>query len=279
VAVHAIGDVQGCAQELDTLLERIRFDPKRDRLWFVGDLVNRGPDSLSVLRNVARLGDAAIVVLGNHDLHLLAVARGHAAFKPTDASLRPVLDAPDRERLLDWLQSRAMLHHDARIGYTMLHAGLPPQWTLAIARKCAGEVEDRLRGERSGEFLSRMYGNEPDLWRDDLDENERLRFTVNCLTRLRVCDLKGRLHLRFKGPLHSMPADLVPWFRAPARKSRGQRIVCGHWSAMGYVNEEGVLGLDTGCVWGGTLTAQRIDVPSSPVSVKNVSGGLPIDLE
>jgi len=279
MAVHAIGDVQGCALELDALLESIDFEPGRDRLWFVGDLVNRGPDSISVLRNVARLGEAATVVLGNHDLHLLAVARGSAPLKTSDESLKPVLDAPDRERLLDWLQSRAMLHHDARIGYTMLHAGLPPQWTLATARKCAAEVESQLRGERSGEFLSRMYGNEPDLWRDDLDEDDRLRFTVNCLTRLRVCDTNGRLHLRFKGPLHSMPVELVPWFRAPARRSRGHRIVCGHWSAMGYVDEQGVLGLDTGCVWGGTLTAQRIDVASSPVSVKNQSGGLLVDFE
>jgi bis(5'-nucleosyl)-tetraphosphatase (symmetrical) len=276
MAVYAIGDVQGCARELDALLERLAPDPRHDALWFVGDLVNRGPDSLAVLRRVSALGDGAIVVLGNHDLHLLAVARGHAALKAGDDSLPAVLEAPDRERLLDWLQSRPLLHHDARVGWTMLHAGLPPQWDIATARTCAAEVERQLRGEASGAFLSRMYGNEPDLWRPDLTSADRLRFTVNCLTRLRVCDASGRLQLRYKGPLHSMPVELVPWFRAPARRSRGERIVCGHWSALGYFAEDGVLGLDTGCVWGGALTAQRLDVPSAPIAIRSTSGGLPI---
>ena len=279
MAVHAIGDVQGCAAELDALLERLAPDPRRDRIWFVGDLVNRGPDSLGVLRRVAALGDSAVVVLGNHDLHLLAVARGGAPLKPGDASLSAVLEAPDREPLLDWLQSRSLLHHDSRIGWTMLHAGLPPQWDLTTARNCATEVEQLLRGERSGAFLERMYGNEPDLWRTDLAAADRQRFTVNCLTRLRVVDTTGRLALRYKGPLHAMPVELVPWFRAPARRTRGLRLVCGHWSALGYVDEDGVLGLDTGCVWGGSLTARRIDVPSTPVSVRSISGGLGLDAD
>jgi len=276
MAVHAIGDVQGCAVELDALLAEL--DPgAHDRLWFVGDLVNRGPDSLGVLRHVMELRDAATVVLGNHDLHLLAIARGNARFKSGDESLHAVLNAPDRERLLDWLQSRPLLHHDAQLAYTMVHAGLPPQWSLDTARRCAAEVEQQLRGEESGGFLARMYGDQPDLWREDLAAPERLRFTVNCLTRLRVVDRDGRLHLRFKGPLHALPAHLVPWFRARGRRTRHDRIVCGHWSALGYVSEENVLGLDTGCVWGGLLTAQRIDVTSLPVSIASHAGGRPLD--
>jgi bis(5'-nucleosyl)-tetraphosphatase (symmetrical) len=276
MAVYAIGDVQGCAAELDALL--VKLDPGAlDRLWFVGDLVNRGPDSLGVLRQVMTLRDSATVVLGNHDLHLLAIARGNARFKTGDESLHAVLGAPDRERLLDWLQSRSLLHRDAGLAYTMVHAGLPPQWSLDTAQRCAIEVERQLRGEHSGAFLARMYGDQPDLWREDLDDDERLRFTVNCLTRLRVVDREGRLQLRFKGPLHALPAHLVPWFRARGRRTRGDRVVCGHWSALGYVSEENVLGLDTGCVWGGQLTAQRIDVTSTPVSIANRTGGRPVE--
>ena len=267
MATYAVGDVQGCAAELETLLERLEFSAGRDRLWFVGDLVNRGPRSLDVLRLVARLGDAAVVVLGNHDLHLLAAARGHAGLRDQDESLRPVLEARDREPLLDWLQSRPMLHHDEALGVTMLHAGLPPQWDIATARRAAAELEQALRGDRSGALFDEMYGNEPDLWRDDLEGAERLRFITNALTRLRACDAAGRMLLRFKGPVARLPAGAVPWFRAAGRRSAGARIVCGHWSALGYLDEAGVLALDTGCVWGGALTAQRIDRPSPPVGV------------
>ena len=269
MAVWAVGDVQGCGVELEALLERLSFAPDRDRLWFVGDLVNRGPCSLDVLRRVERLGDAAVVVLGNHDLHLLAVARGGAPLRRGDEALQPVLDAPDRERLLDWLQSREMLHHDAGLGATMVHAGLPPQWDIAQARRCAAELESALRSEHSGRLFEAMYGNQPDLWREDLEGEERLRFITNALTRLRVCDASGRLLLKFKGPLAEIPAGAMPWFRSPRRRWAGARVVCGHWSALGYVEEGGVLGLDTGCVWGGTLTAQRLDEPSAPVSVRS----------
>jgi bis(5'-nucleosyl)-tetraphosphatase (symmetrical) len=267
MAIYAIGDVQGCAAELEELLERLAFTPGRDRLWFVGDLVNRGPRSLDVLRLVARLGEAAIVVLGNHDLHLLAAARGHTGLREQDDSLQPVLEAPDREPLLDWLQSRPMLHHDETLGITMLHAGLPPQWDVATARRCAGELEQALRGNRSAALFEHMYGNEPDLWRDDLGGAERLRFITNALTRLRACDANGRMLLRFKGPPSRLPAGALPWFRVAGRRSAGARIVCGHWSALGYLDEEGVLALDTGCVWGGALTARRLDVPSPPLQV------------
>jgi len=267
VAVYAIGDVQGCAAELDALLEKLEFDPRRDRVWFVGDLVNRGPASLDVLRRVEALGEAAIVVLGNHDLHLLAVARGDAPLKASDRSLEEILEAPDRERLLDWLQGRPMLHHDPTLGVTLLHAGLPPQWDLPTAIACAQELETALRSQHGDAFYRRMYGNEPDRWREDLDGPARLRFIVNCLTRLRVCDAQGRIALGFKGRLDEIPPGLMPWFRVPGRRSAGQRIVCGHWSAIGYLDDHDVLSIDTGCVWGGTLTAQRLDRPSAPVQV------------
>jgi bis(5'-nucleosyl)-tetraphosphatase (symmetrical) len=270
MATYAVGDVQGCADELETLLERLEFSPVRDRLWFVGDLVNRGPRSLDVLRLVARLGDSAVIVLGNHDLHLLAAARGNTSLKRQDESLRPILEASDRESLLDWLQSRPMLHHDEALGITMLHAGLPPQWDLATARRCAGELEQALRGDHSGALFEQMYGNEPDLWSDELEGTRRLRFITNALTRLRACDAEGRMLLKFKGTLAQLPEGAVPWFRAAGRRSAGARIVCGHWSALGYRDEAGVLSLDTGCVWGGTLTAQRLDEPSPPVQVPSV---------
>lgn len=267
MAVYAIGDVQGCATELDALLRKIKFDARADRLWFVGDLVNRGPDSLAVLRRVEALGDAAIVVLGNHDLHLLAVARGDAPLKKADRSLEAVLNARDRGRLLDWLQSRPMLHHDPGLGVTMVHAGLPPQWDLPTAIGCARELEAELRSQRDGRFYRRMYGDKPDLWSDDLDGDARLRFIVNCLSRLRVCDADGRVSLGFKGSLDQLPDGMMPWFRVPGRRTAGARIVCGHWSALGYLDENGVASIDTGCVWGGSLTALRLDRPAGPVQV------------
>jgi bis(5'-nucleosyl)-tetraphosphatase (symmetrical) len=275
MAVYAIGDVQGCAGELEELLSRLNFDASRDRLWFVGDLVNRGPRSLDTLRLVKSLGDAAIVVLGNHDLHLLAIARAGAAWKATDDGLHQVLDAPDRHALLDWLQSRPLMHHDPRLRASLVHGGLAPQWTLAQAHSCAREVERKLHGEHVGQLFEHMYGNEPAVWRDELDGWDRLRFTINALTRLRVCGVEdGRLLLGYKGSPHDAPQGAVPWFRVPWRRSTGERVVFGHWSALGYVNEPEVLALDTGCVWGGSLTAQRIDVQdAAPVQVRSHSGG------
>ena len=274
MATYAVGDVQGCRDELERLLDTLGFDRGRDRLWLVGDLVNRGPRSLEVLRLVEGLGDAAVVVLGNHDLHLLALAHGAVEPRAADATLRPVLEAPDRHRLLDWLQSRPVLHHDERLGMTLLHAGLPPQWDIGLARGCARELEEALRGTRSARLFQAMYGNQPDLWRDDLGGDDRLRFITNALTRLRVCDRDGRLLLKFKGPPGEIPAGAFPWFRAPGRRSQGERIVCGHWSALGYLDRDGVLALDTGCVWGGSLTAQRIDEPSVPVAVESLQPAL-----
>jgi len=267
MTTYAIGDVQGCCDELEALLRKLDFDPSHDRLWFVGDLVSRGPRSLEVLRLVRRLGDAAVTVLGNHDLHLLAIARGAAHVRPADRSLVQVLEAPDRDALLDWLQARPVLHHDPALGVTMVHAGLPPQWDIPLARRCAAELEAALRGEHSGGLFADMYGNQPDLWDDELEGSDRLRFITNALTRLRVCDRAGRLLLKYKGPPAKMPAAAIPWFQVPGRRSAGARIVCGHWSALGYHDGDGVLALDTGCVWGGRLTAQRLDAPAAPVAV------------
>jgi bis(5'-nucleosyl)-tetraphosphatase (symmetrical) len=275
MATYAIGDLQGCLDELEVLLERLRFDSARDRLWFVGDLVNRGPRSLDTLRFVRSLGDTALTVLGNHDLHLLAVARGGGAWKAGDEGLRPIVDAPDAEALLDWLQSRPLLHWDEPLQLGLLHAGLAPQWDLPTARSCAREVERRLTGESAGQVYERMYGNDPDVWDDSLEGWKRIRFTINAFTRLRVCDTRtGRLVLKFKGPPANAPEGTQPWFRVPWRKSAGAGLVFGHWSALGYVNEHGVLGLDTGCVWGGALTGQRIDVAgATPVQVRSLTGG------
>jgi bis(5'-nucleosyl)-tetraphosphatase (symmetrical) len=268
VAVYAIGDLQGCYDEFRVLLDRLQFDPARDRLWLAGDLVNRGPGSLECLRYVRALGDAAITVLGNHDLHLLAVAADAGRSKKDGDTLDDVLSAPDRDELLDWLRQRPLLHDDPTLGWTLIHAGLPPEWSVADAALCAREVESAL-AQAPVEFYARMYGNEPDRWIPGLAGYDRLRFTVNCLTRLRYCTTDGRLLMKPKGPPHEAPPGAVPWFRAPARRSRNARILFGHWSALGWYAGEGVVSLDTGCVWGGCLTALRLDVESTapPVQV------------
>ncbi|MBI5449840.1 MAG: symmetrical bis(5'-nucleosyl)-tetraphosphatase [Gammaproteobacteria bacterium] len=258
MAVYAIGDVQGCLSALQALLARIGFDARTDQLWFVGDLVNRGPQSLETVRLVMGLGERAVTVLGNHDLHLLAVAQGLRAQGPRDC-FDELLQAPDREQLFDWIRSRPLLHHDARLGYTMIHAGLPPQWDLADAQTCAREVEAVLRGDDYRRFIAQMYGDEPARWAIDVHGVERWRFIVNCFTRLRYCDQQGRLVLKEKGAPGTQAPGVQPWFAHPARRSRGQRILFGHWSTLGYHAQDGVYALDTGCVWGGELTALRID--------------------
>lgn len=267
MATYAIGDIQGCDDELAQLLDLLEFDPAVDTLWLVGDLVNRGPKSLAAVRRIRSLGDAAVVVLGNHDLHLLATAYAGAPRKSKD-TFDDVLNAPDRDELLAWLRERPLLHHDERVGYTMLHAGLPPQWDLATAQQCARELEAALRDDAAcKELFSNMYGDRPNRWSDDLSGVDRLRFITNCLTRLRFCRPDGTLELKHKGTIAQAPADVLPWFRAPNRKSRGLRIVCGHWSALDYHAEDGVLSIDTGCVWGRRLCAVRLDAEAPPVFV------------
>jgi bis(5'-nucleosyl)-tetraphosphatase (symmetrical) len=256
MAVYAIGDVQGCFDELQALLGKTGFDPHQDTLWFAGDLVNRGPRSLATLRFARELD--AITVLGNHDLHLLASAH-IAKYRKRKDTLDQVIDAADGPELLDWLRRQPLLHHDSVTGYTLIHAGLPPQWDLETALRCASEVEDMLRSEHYVEFLESMYGNRPDCWSESLEGQERLRFIINCFTRLRYCDKDGRLALEQKGPPGSQPPHLKPWFEWPTRKSKDMNIIFGHWSTLGAYEGPGVHALDTGCLWGGTLTALRLE--------------------
>jgi len=258
MAVYAIGDIQGCFDELQALLALCRFDPRRDRLWFTGDLVNRGPDSLAVLRFVRGLGERAITVLGNHDLHLLAVAEGLGKSGRAD-TLQAILDAPDREQLLHWLRHRPLLHYDEGLDTALIHAGLPPQWDLRTAQACSAEVEAVLRGEDYRDFLAHMYGNRPLRWTPQLDGRDRLRFIVNCLTRLRFCRVDGELCLKAKGEPGTQPPGCLPWFQVPGRRSAETRVVFGHWSTLGLYHDDKVLALDTGCLWGGLLTAARLD--------------------
>jgi bis(5'-nucleosyl)-tetraphosphatase (symmetrical) len=268
MAHYAIGDLQGCHDEFLALLETLRFDPARDRLWLVGDLVNRGPDSLGVLRTVRSLGPAVTAVLGNHDLHLLALQQGVIAPGRSDAALAAVLAAPDADELLAWLGALPLAVSEPDPGWSMVHAGLPPEWTVADAVAASREVQAALaRAPR--DFFRAMYGDEPRRYSPALTGLDRLRFAVNCLTRLRFVSAQGELLLSLKGPPDSAPAAALPWFRHAARQSRGSRIVFGHWSALGYVREDGIVALDTGCVWGGTLTAVRLDADgdAGPVSV------------
>jgi bis(5'-nucleosyl)-tetraphosphatase (symmetrical) len=257
MATYAVGDIQGCYDELRALLDRIGFDPVADRLWLVGDLVNRGPESLSVLRYVKALGDQAVVVLGNHDLHLLALAVGNDRHAKK-SNLDEVLSAPDRDDILDWLRHRPLMHVDEKKRFAMVHAGLPPQWDLAQASACAKELEAELQGPGYADFLHAMYGNQPDLWSPELSGTDRLRFITNCFTRLRYCDIEGRLLLDEKALPDSQPEHAIPWFKVPGRATRDERIVFGHWSTLGYLAEHNAWALDSGCLWGGTLTAVRI---------------------
>jgi bis(5'-nucleosyl)-tetraphosphatase (symmetrical) len=258
MAVYAIGDVQGCFDELQALLELIDFNPAEDCLWFAGDLVNRGPKSLQTLRFIRGLGNSAVSVLGNHDLHLIAMSLGHK-LSDDDHTLDAILAAPDHDELIHWLRQQPLLHHDETLGFSMIHAGLPPQWDLPLAQQCAHEVEAVLRSDELPAFIQHMYGNKPKRWSSELSGWGRLRFIINCFTRLRFCEADGRLKLKYKGPPGSQPPEYLPWFELPDRKSRDMKIVFGHWSTLGRCSEPGVYPLDTACLWGGELTALRID--------------------
>jgi bis(5'-nucleosyl)-tetraphosphatase (symmetrical) len=239
---------------LITLLETIAFDRSRDRLWFAGDLVNRGPQSLEVVRFVKRLGDRAVTVLGNHDLHLLAVAYGGRSTKPKD-TITDILEAPDREALLRWLRQRPFLHYDRAFETVMVHAGLPPQWTLRTARACAKEVSLHLQGPSFTAFLQHIMGNNAATWPEARDDPERLPYITNCFTRMRFCDAQGRLELASKGPPGTQPEPYLPWFQHLHRAHAETTTVFGHWAALGAYTAPGVYALDTGCVWGQELTA------------------------
>jgi bis(5'-nucleosyl)-tetraphosphatase (symmetrical) len=266
MARWAIGDVQGCGEEFDELLARIRFSTDRDRLWLVGDLVNRGPRSLRVLQRVRSLGANAISVLGNHDLHLLAVALAGAKLRKGD-TLDDILAAPERDALIEWLLQLPLAYSERGSGDLLVHAGVVPQWSVAQTLELAEEVHQALRQDPR-RVLSSMYGDQPERWQPTLKGTERLRFTVNVLTRLRFCTAEGRIDLKQKGSPDSVQKPWLPWFEIPARASRATRIIFGHWSALGFHREPGLLGLDTGCVWGGVLTAVNLDDPRAlPVTV------------
>lgn len=253
---YLIGDLQGCCDAFDRLLAKLDFSPSRDHVTVLGDLVNRGPQSLATLRRLRGLGHAAEALLGNHDLHLLAMAAGVRPPHKND-SLREILDAPDREAWLDWVRQRPLAVMQA--GWVCVHAGVVPQWEAADVLALAGEVENVLRGPDLAAFLPAMYGNEPARWDDDLQGDARLRFVINVLTRVRFCRTDGTLDLLTKDGAASAPPDHHPWFEVPGRRTAGVPIAFGHWSTLGLVNRPDLLGLDTGCVWGGQLTAVRVD--------------------
>lgn len=260
MALYLIGDIQGCDAALGRLLARIDFSPSRDTLYLLGDLVNRGPDSLGVLRRLQGLGPAAQCVLGNHDLSLLTVAAGLRTLRPGD-TLAPVLHAPDREPLLEWLhhQPLALQAH----GLLMVHAGVLPAWDRQQVLALAAEVQAQLRGPQRQDFLTHLFGNQPDHWQDTWRGADRWRVIVNALTRLRFCTPEGVMHLQASGPPEQAPPGTAPWFDVPGRRTAGDTIACGHWSALGIRQRPDLLALDSGCVWGGCLSALRLG-PSRP---------------
>ena len=256
MATYAVGDLQGCLQPFRQLLDLIGFNPGRDRLWLVGDLVNRGPESLATLRYVRDLGDAAITVLGNHDLHLLVAAAGFGRIHKSD-TLQEILDAPDRTELLDWLRSRPLFHRENE--YAMVHAGLLPQWSADRAAELATEVELALRGPGHTELARHTYGNLPDTWDDTLAGWDRLRVIINAMTRMRVCTPEGRMEFHHKGRPENLPRGFMPWFDVPGRRNADVTLVFGHWSALGLRVLPNLLAIDGGCLWGRQLCAVRLE--------------------
>jgi bis(5'-nucleosyl)-tetraphosphatase (symmetrical) len=260
MATYAVGDLQGCLEPLKCLLKRVHFDPAVDRLWLVGDLVNRGPQSLETLRYLYRMRDALTCVLGNHDLHLLAAAHNIERLKKND-TLQDILDAPDRADLLDWLRQQKLLHYDVERNMALVHAGIPPQWSLQKALRRAAEVEEALRDDtRLPLFLDGMYGNEPARWDSRLRGVARLRVITNYFTRMRFCTADGTLDLKSKEGVGTAPPGYAPWFSHISRRTRVNKIIFGHWAALeGQCNEPGIFALDSGCVWGNHMTLMNID--------------------
>jgi bis(5'-nucleosyl)-tetraphosphatase (symmetrical) len=267
MALYAIGDIQGCAPAFDALLRAIDFDANNDRLWLAGDLVNRGPASLQVLRAVKDLGDCAVTVLGNHDLHLLAAAAGVRPPSATD-TFASVLAASDGAALIDWLRHRPLLHHDTDARRVLVHAGIPPGWSVEQAAQAAHEVESVLRSDTWRQGLASMYGNEPRQWSTALSDAERMRYTINALTRMRFCDLAGGLEFDATGPPGSQAATLLPWFDHPGRVDADLHVVFGHWASLGVLRRADITATDSGCVWGGALTAIPLLPPGEPIAVR-----------
>jgi bis(5'-nucleosyl)-tetraphosphatase (symmetrical) len=258
LAVYAIGDLQGCYDPFRRLLDKISFDPRNDHLWLTGDLVNRGPKSLKTLRYVKSLGSAAKVVLGNHDLHLLALGSGVRNSEPHYESLQKILAAPDRDELLDWLRQQPLARFDKKLNTLMVHAGVPPQWSLKKILRRAAEVEATLSGGKYAKLLRHMYGDRPRRWSGDLNGFARQRFIINAFTRTRMIYKDGRLNFTHNGPPEKARKGLLPWFEAEDPQWAGTRIVFGHWAALGLFVDEDLIGLDSGCVWGRTLSAVRL---------------------
>jgi bis(5'-nucleosyl)-tetraphosphatase (symmetrical) len=256
MATYAIGDIQGCMSALRRLLDHIKFDQAQDRLWFVGDLVNRGSQSLEVLRFVKQLGTAAVTVLGNHDIHLLALWSQITQPSRND-TLQPILSAPDADELLHWLRFRPILH--AEDSYTMIHAGMLPSWSMSQAIALAHEVEEALQGENFREMLPAIYFRQAQKYSDHLSTEERLGLTTNVFTRLRVCTHEGVPDFSFKGPPEEAPSGYFPWFQTPNRATQNNTIIFGHWSALGIVQEENIIALDGGCIWGRELVTMRLE--------------------
>ena len=268
MAQYAIGDLQGCYDPFRRLLDKIAFDPDNDRLWITGDLVNRGPKSRKTLRFVRSLGDAAISVLGNHDLHLIALANGIEQAGSYSQSLERILLKSDCDVLIDWLRFRPLVHYDAAMNTLMVHAGIPPQWTIEDTVRNAAKLEKKLRSNSYIEFLENMYGDKPREWSESLRGNKRRRFIVNSLTRLRMIRNDGTLDFSHKGPPEGADKGLTPWFAVKKAKWRGTRIVFGHWSALGLIVNDDMIAVDTGCVWGRQLTAVRLDEGPTIVQVR-----------
>jgi len=255
MSIYAIGDIQGCFDDLLRLLDVIKFDDKSDQLWFAGDLVNRGPKSLETLRFVKSLGSSAITVLGNHDLHLLATAYKQRKPHKKD-SLTHILQADDCDELLTWLRHLPLFHYNDK--FCLLHAGLPPQWNFKKTKAMALKAEKVLQGEHYLEFFKTMYGDQPNVWSTDLKGMDKIRFIINCFTRIRYCDEKGQLDFKYSGAVGSQPAPLIPWFTVANRQSKEMNIIFGHWSTLGYYHDNNCYAIDTGCLWGGQLTAIKL---------------------
>lgn len=259
MATYAIGDIQGCFSAFEKLLSKIKFDRSKDVLWLTGDIVNRGPQSLDTIRFVKNLKENLRLVLGNHDLHLLALAH-HAHHGQTDDTLAPILTAPDRDELIHWLLQQPLLHHDEENNFVMIHAGLAPSWDLDTAKRLANEVETILKSDHPDDFFKNMYGNQPNLWDETLQGWDRIRCITNYFTRARFCHADGSLELKTKENMDVSQTNLIPWFRLPNRANANLRIIFGHWAALGGVtNTPNVYAVDTGCVWGYCLTAMRLE--------------------
>lgn len=263
MSTYAIGDIQGCQQELVSLLDEINFDERNDRLWFTGDLVNRGPNSLETLRFVKKLGEKAITVLGNHDLHLLAIANGQSSYMHNGDTLEEILQATDKDELIGWLMQCPLLHQDEDLDFVMVHAGLAPRWSITQATALASEVENVLRGANYIEFFAHMYGNTPDTWSKKLEGWERLRVITNYFTRLRYCKKNGKMEFSEKNTPGNQAVQFSPWFEIENRVSANQKIIFGHWAALRNYKinykAHNAYPLDTGCLWGGKLTALRLE--------------------